>query len=205
MRAPFFKFKPDDFQFGVMIGLAFRYFSGQNDWINRELIMPLSEEKLVIVRKGLGVKYYKAPLSELAYPPHRVEYKKEGEHKVVVEMVTQRGTELYARIIVFVVLGVGCTMWWAFAPYGGGDLGPGFRAIEGSYEQFLNMSHTVEGFKRMSFCEESNTGDNATRILERVFPFTEVKIPAQGPALQAVGIAIILGILLTMGALPECT
>ena len=94
-----------------------------------------------------------------------------------------------------------CHYFSSFGPIDG-NTGPTFQGIN-DYAPFYNEAHVATGFKRVNFTEVNNVAENVADMLEHQPPFNDIKIPAQGPILKGIGLAVILGIFITLNLLPE--
>lgn len=119
--------------------------------------------------------------------------------KVIVEIYTSY-LGLYGRFIVLVVAGVGCTVWYTFSPtleVPAASMVEGFPPFA-SYESFFCGEHIEPGLNKISLTESSETLSSAEAALrDDNNPFRGVPIPASGPALQAVGLGLMVGVLLS--------
>lgn len=134
----------------------------------------------------------------------------------VMEFITYyKGS--YGRLIVFISLGVGCTVWYTFLPGAIESVPPEIlvpRALP--YDYFKNVDYHLAHFKKMSFVEYKYITDQVLSALENVYPFSEINLPSINPdeasnvstsdarnnasnAKVALGLGIIVAVYLAMG------
>lgn len=98
------------------MGLGFHFLPGQDSYLLKEFDLPDSFDRLHFLSNSLGLRYNSRAISEdLLYPySHsgsgmRVLLPEENLTKILVEVITfSQG--MYGRFLVYVCLGVGCTV-----------------------------------------------------------------------------------------------
>lgn len=131
----------------------------------------------------------------------------------VMEFITSYNGS-FGRLIVFVSLGVGCTVWYTFLPGVIESVPPEIlnpKALP--YDYFKNVENDLAHFKKMSFVEYKYITDQVLSALENVYPFSEINLPSINPdnastsearnnasnAKVALGFGIIVAVYLAMG------
>jgi hypothetical protein len=201
LRAPF---APADFLIpaahGIKLGVGFRFTPGQQKFLFRELMLPVYLDKLLVFSGELGLTYYTAPLNPSAIPVHGIgDLVESDRNKVLIEVLTD-GVGKYGRILVLVILGVGCTTWFSFIPHGT-DIGSTFQPFD-DYAPFFNDQYVTPGFDKCRFVETQNVSRNVGTLMQNP-PFTELEIPANGYMLKAVGLGVMIAIFVALGITPE--
>lgn len=145
--------------YDIIIGLGFRFHPGQSQFLLHELKLPKSFDRLSFFSNSLGLSYNRRPLnaeSLFTFSSSGVGLRglvTEGgnSYKILVEVITFYNC-LYGRFLVLVCLGIGCTVWYGFAP------GSSFHAPDvslfapfDSYEPFFHMEHYAPGFHRVLY------------------------------------------------------
>ena len=123
--------------------------------------------------------------------------------KTLVEVISY-SNGIYGRFLVLVCLGVGCTVWYTFAP-GSCDHAPKVSAFApfDSYDPFFSMEYYAPGFNRISFVESRDVSASVESAMKNEHPFAGITIPASGPALKAVGLGLMIVIFLAVGIVPD--
>lgn len=198
--------------YDVRLGLGFRFFPGQSQFLNHELNLSESFDQLVFLRKSLGL--YQSKLSlQTMYHFCRAGAGLRGiateglSNKILVEVLSYFNG-FYGRFIILYYVGVGCTVWYGFAP-GNPTFAPdsSLFAPIASYEPFLNMDYEVPfqlGFSKMTFLETVESGGVSASVESAMAsePFAEVTIPANGPVLMAVSVSVMLAVFMATGIIP---
>lgn len=148
--------------------------------MNQEIGMPASMllDGLVFWRNALGLKYYTAPMRHHPQSSRGVCDVIEGPpmQKVVVEVLTQYAG-FSCRILVLVVLGLGCTAWYSFMPVVE-EMPHTFPYIN-DYAPFYNEAYTAIDMKRVSFTEVNKVEENVAKILDDQTPFKDLNMLGQ--------------------------
>jgi hypothetical protein len=121
---------------------------------------------------------------------------------------------MYGRLIIFVSLGVGCTVWYTFLPGVPEVAPPGILVPrELPYDSFKNVDFHFTPFKKMSYVEYKYITDQVLSAFENVYPFSEINLPSinsdgSNPdginpdgsnARVALGLGFIVAVFLAMG------
>lgn len=214
LRAPFVEyprqFLDSSFQsYDIrMLLIGFRFLPG---FLHHELQLPESFDRLTFLRNSLGLTYNRIPLTEdslFSFSHSGVGLRSlvnstAGITKILVEVITFYNG-LYGRYLVLVTLGVGCTVWYAFAP--GTDIQPPLGGVFSpfdSYDPFFNTDYFVPGFRCVGFVESHDVSASVASALGNEPPFAEITIPASGPVLKAVGLGVMVAIFLAIGIVPN--
>jgi hypothetical protein len=127
----------------------------------------------------------------------------DGFTNILVEVITHYGGR-YGHILVQVCLGIGCTVWYAFAP------GSSLQAPDSSvfapfysYDQFSNMVYYAPGFRRVGFVERNDVSASVVSALGNDLPFAGITIPASGDVHKAVGLGVMVAFFLAVGLVPN--
>lgn len=126
----------------------------------------------------------------------------EGLTKVLVEVLTfYEG--MYGRFLVLVTLGLGCSVWYNFAP-GTYSVPPSdwLTPIE-CYDPFFNMEYNSPLFRRVSFVETNDVSASVESAFTKEVPFAEIVIPAGGNLLKAVSLGVMVAFFLAVGIVPN--
>lgn len=202
MKANLVKLAPLEYAQLFEIGIGFRSIPVSGGFRIKEVVMPASIfDELPLCRDALGLKYYMAHLRHHHESSHGVCDVIESPpiHKMVFEVITEYAGS-YGRILVLIVLGVGCTAWYSFIPVDG-DPAPTFPHIN-DYSSFYNEAYTATDMKRISFTEVHTVADNVRKILDSQSPFNMLNMQGQN-SLTAVGLAVILGVFITLKLFPD--
>lgn len=204
-----------------MMALGFRFMPGQCESLVRDIRIPETLASLRNLRDNLGLSLTKGtlnsgPLLKLKGAVSDIVFDKSSllASRVLVEAITFN-EGYFGRFIILVHMGVGCTVWYAFAPGGDGlhlpDQGlfaPLFRPIE-SYEPFFSCPdlHVQTGFNKMTLVEGNESPITPlTQAFSEEKPFLDIEIPR---TTQAVKVGLYLGlavaILLTFGISPNAS
>lgn len=214
LRAPFIDLPrhllDSSFQsYNILMGLGFRFLPGQSEFLNQELKLPESFDRLSFLSHSLGLSYNSRALSARSF----FSYSSSGGGlrglvtneftKILVEVITHYDGR-YGRFLVNVVLGVGCTVWYGF------ETGSAHHALESglfapldSYDAFLNMHYYAPGFRRLCFVERNDVSASVESAFGNELPFAEIKIPASGNVLKAVGLGVMVSFFLAVGLVPN--
>ncbi|CAI9277383.1 unnamed protein product [Lactuca saligna] len=112
---------------------------------------------------------------------------------------------MYGRLIIFVSLGIGCTVWYNFIPGVPEVAPPGILVPrELPYDSFKDVSFDIAPFMKMSYVEYKYISDQVLSAFDNVYPFNEIHLPsgntAEGSnARVALGLGIIVAAFLGMG------
>ncbi|KAL4553873.1 hypothetical protein LXL04_040147 [Taraxacum kok-saghyz] len=116
---------------------------------------------------------------------------------------------MYGRFIIFVSLGISCTVWYSFFPGDAEGLPPLEFLVnrEVSYEVFRNVDFHFAKFNKMSYVECRLITDQVLSAFENVYPFKEINIPIPtsinpddvSNTKAALGLGIIVAVFLTLG------
>lgn len=216
LRAPFlelprifldsFRFQPEK----QRIYFSFRFLPGQERFLHNDLQLPKSFDRLSFLSNSLGLSLIKRNLSS----GFLFTWSSSGAglrglvtqifEKLIVEVITH-SNGIYGRFLVQVCLGIGCTVWYAFAP-GSGDHPPVTDAFArfDSYAPFFRMEHQEPGFQKMSFVESTDVSALVELSLrDEKNPFAGITIPASGPVLKAVGLGLMVAIILAVEIVPD--
>lgn len=129
-------------------------------------------------------------------------------YRKVMEFITHyKG--MYGRFIIFVSLGISCTVWYSFFPGDAEGLPPLEFLVnrEVPYEVFRNVDFHFAKFNKMSYVECRLITDQVLSSFENVYPFTEINIPIPtsinpddvSNTKAALGLGIIVAVFLTLG------
>lgn len=197
--------------YNIRMLLCFRFLPGQDEMLLHELRLPQSFERFSFIKKHLGLSYNSGVLpmsSLLAYSSAGA-----GLRTVITDNVLQRLVEVityyegrYWRFLVLVCAGIGCTVWYGYE-YGASNVAPTgelFRRFE-TYDPFFNMEmeYYLPGFRRVCFVEINDVSASVESAFSEEVPFAEIKIPASGPLLKAVGLGVMVAFFLTVGIVPN--
>lgn len=215
LRAPFIELPQhlmESFQsYNIRMGLGFRFLPGQPQFLIQELKLPESFDRLSFISNNLGLSYNSKPLSDqlmFSFSSLGAGLRglvNERFTKILVEVITHYDG-MYGRFLVLVSLGIGCTVWYAFAP-GSADHSPdsSLFAPFDSYEPFLNKNYNAPNFSRVGFVERNDVSVSASVMsaMENEHPFAEITIPASGNVLKAVGLGVMVAFFLAIGIVPN--
>lgn len=131
--------------------------------------------------------------------------------KVLVEVLTER-PGWYGRYLALVVLGVGCTVWYAAEPTslvhetlvndpGRGVLG---GPIAGN---FTDLNYRPPGFQVAKYLQTGETGDVSLAVesFMKERPFIDLGFTASGLVLTAAGLGLMLAIAVAAGVEPTAS
>jgi len=216
LRAPFIDL-PRNFiesinSYDIIMGLGFRFHPGQSQFLQHELKLPKSFDRLSFLSNSLGLSYNSRALN--ADSLYSISCSgaglrglvTEGNYysKILVEVITYYNG-WYGRFLVLVSLGIGCTVWYGYAP-GSSLQAPDvslFAPID-SYDPFFNMEHYAPGFHRVGFVERYDVSASVESAFVNEPPFADITIPANGPVLKAVGLGVMVVFFLAVGLVPGC-
>lgn len=195
--------------YDVRIAIGYRFLPGQSQFLEHELQLPESFDRLSFLCNSLGLSYNSRALSEeslLSFSCAGAGLRglvTDELNKILVEAITYYDGN-YGRFLVLVSMGIGCTVWYALAP------GSCHKAPESSlfapldsYEPFFNMRYYAPGFRRIGFVERNDVSASVESAFGNELPFAEITIPASGPALKAVGLGVMVAIFLAVGLVPN--
>lgn len=125
-------------------------------------------------------------------------------NKILVEVITfNKNTGMYGRYMVLVCLGIGCTVWYRVASGTADEAPAAMLARLASYAPFFNMEYYSPDFTRVGFIERHDVSASVESALGNELPFSEIKIPASGPVLKAVGLGLMVAFFLAVGVVPN--
>lgn len=189
------------------MGLGFRFTPGQTQFLHNELKLPESFDRLSLISNSLGLSYNRVPAKSL------VSFSSSGVGlrgllndqltKILVEVITYYNGR-YGRFLVLVCLGIGCTVWYGFAPGVAHQPPEGnlFAPLE-SYASFFNMDYYEPSLHRVYFLERNDVTPSVELAMGNEHPFSEIRIPASGPVLTAVGLGVMVAFFLAVGIVPN--
>lgn len=196
---------------GIDMSLGLRFFPGQNRFINTNFKLPYSFDRLSNLSESLGLSYYRRPLSayNLASYSHSgpglLDLLNKGLKKVLLDVITIYEGR-FGRFLVLVILGVGCTVWYGFAPYDP-DIPPlgGIYKHFDTYDSFMNLNHYEPVFSRVGFVERTDVSGLVEKSFSEERPFEDIMIPAtaKGPLLNGVRLGVMIAIFLSVGLFPN--
>lgn len=168
VRAPFIEVPRNIFtdsssshSYDLIMGLGFRFLPGQSNFLQHELRLPSSFDRLSFISNSLGLS--RSPLSALTYYSSGLRSLiADGSSKILVEVITY-SNGWYGRFLVLVSLGIGCTVWYGLVP--GTSLhapDTNLFATFDSYDPFLNMDYHPIGFRRVCFVESKDVSASVT-------------------------------------------
>lgn len=215
LRAPFIELPrhfmdSSSFQsYDIRMGFGFRFLPGQSQFLTQELKLPESFDRLSFLSHSLGLSYNSRPLSAkslFSFSSSGAGLRglvTDGFTKILVEVITYYDGR-YGRFLVQVCLGIGCTVWYAFAP-GSALHAPdcSLFAPFDSYDPFFNMEYYAPGFRRVGFVERNDVSASVVSALGNELPFAEITIPASGHVLKAVGLGVMVAFFLAVGLVPN--
>lgn len=191
------------------MGLGFRFLPGQTEFLMQELQLPESFERLSFLSHSLSSSYNFSRISLESLLPYSCSgvglrgLVSDNLNKILVEVITYYdGT--YGRFLVLVCLGIGCTVWYNYAP-GTSDRAPDsnvFTPLE-SYEPYFYSNFYSPVFRKLDFVETHDVTALVDSILGNEEPFTDIRIPASGPVLKSVGLGLMVTLFLAVGLLPK--
>lgn len=214
LRAPFIEFPRNllsskSYDNDIKMGIGFRFLPGQTEFLNQEFHLPKSFDRFSFLYNSLGLSYNSRPLFVQGIFPYSWNgaglrgFVNDKLSKVLVEVITYyKG--MYGRFFVLVCLGVGCTVWYAFAP-GSADHAPAsdiFSSVD-SYDPFFKMDSNIPNFRRVCFVERNDVTESVASAFVNEHPFAEIEIPASGHALKAVGLGLMVAFFLAVGIVPN--
>jgi hypothetical protein len=173
------------------------------------LKLPECFDRLSFISNSLGLSYNYRPLS----PQSLFSISRSGAglrglvnngfNKILVEVITYTDG-MYGRFLVLVSLGIGCTVWYAFAPGSALHVPESclFAPLD-SYDPFFNMDYCAPDFSRVGFVERNDVSASVVSALENEPPFAEITIPASGHVLKAVGLGVMVAFFLAVGLVPN--
>lgn len=202
-----------------LLSLGFRFMPGQGDFLLKDLKLPETLDGLKGLRDNLGLTLSKDSL----YNRGILKFKGFSEihtkgslmmNRVLLEAITYNDG-FYGRFLVLVQIGVGCTVWYGFAPGdglnipidGSGSLISLFSPIE-NYEQFFYNpdSYVHPGFEKMTLMQNQ---ENTISVLSTAYteekPFVDIKIPNpnNNPTLiVGITLGLVVAVLLSVGISP---
>lgn len=212
LRAPFIEFTTNlkelssFLSYDIIMGLGFRFIPGQTQMLLKELKFPESFDRLSFISNSLGLSYNRVPAKSLtSFSSSGVGLRgllTDQLTKILVEVITYYNGR-YGRFLVLVWLGIGCTVWYGFAP------GVALQAPEGplfaplaSYDPFFNMDYYDNYLHRVDFLERNDVSPSVELAMGNELPFADINIPASGPVLTAVGLGVMVAFFLAIGIVP---
>lgn len=220
LRAPFIEIPPNLMDsslvqsYDIKMGLSFRFLPGQPDYLEEELKLPESFDRLTLLCNSLGLSSPRRPFS--AESLYYFSWSGTGLRgclvrpqvisSILVEVLTYFDG-YYGRFLVLVCLGIGCTVWYTLVP-GVPHQAPDISAYSAfapldSYQPFFNMEYISPGFRKVSFVESHDLSELVESTLANEQPFAEITIPASGPVLRAVGLGVMVAFFLAVGIIPN--
>ncbi|CAI9263219.1 unnamed protein product [Lactuca saligna] len=173
----------------AILALYFRFFPEHTRFQRYEFLMSNSAKKMLMFKGGLH---------------HCLDVLTRTPYKKVIEFITYyKG--MYGRLIIFVSLGIGCTVWYNFIPGVPEVAPPGILVPrELPYDSFKDVSFDIAPFMKMSYVEYKYISDQVLSAFDNVYPFNEIHLPsgntAEGSnARVALGLGIIVAAFLGMG------
>lgn len=200
-----------------MMSLGFRFMPGQGESLVKELRVPETLDGLRNLRDNLGLSLTKgtlsgAPLLKLKGVSDLIFNKSSMlASRVLVEAITFN-EGYFGRFLVLVQMGVGCTVWYGFAPGDGmnlpidGLLAPLFSPIENYDAFFMNPDvHVHPGFNKMTLVEGIESPVTPlTQAFAEEKPFLDIEIPKTNQSIiVGVSLGLAVAILLTFGITPN--
>jgi len=195
----------------LKMGFGFRFLPGQSEFLRQELKLPENFDKLTLIKNKMGLSYSSiSPFSDNMLP-----YRSSGAglrclvtnsiNKILVEVVTYCDGR-YGRILVLVCLGVGCTVWYGFAPgtFNCPPVGGVFTPFH-TYESFFDSNYYAPELTKIHLNERNDITDTVAHAIGNEQPFAEIMIPASGTVLKAVGLGVMVSIFLAVGIVPHAT
>ena len=195
--------------YDIFMGLGFRFLPGQFQFLNQELQLPESFERLYLINNSLGLSYNSRAISAQLLLPFSCAGAgmrgliTDGFTKILVEVITYYNGR-YGRFLVHVCLGIGCTVWYGFEP-GTANQAPvdGLFTPLDSYDPFFEMNYYAPGFRRVSFVERNDVSATVETAFGNDLPFSEIIIPANGQVLKAVSLGVMVAFFLAVGLVPN--
>lgn len=195
--------------YDISMNFCYRFQPGHNEFIFNEFKFPKCFDRLSLLSNSLGLSYNIRPLNEFSMNTHGCSGA--GLRSVVTNKITRILAEVityyegrYGRFLVLVSLGIGCTVWYGYAP-GSPYHAPDdslFSPLE-SYDPFFYMDYYAPGFRRIGFVERNDVSTSVEGAFVNEAPFADITIPAEGPALKAVSIGVMVAFFLTVGLVPN--
>lgn len=201
-----------------LLSLGFRFMPGQGDFLLKDLQLPETIDGLKGLRDKLGLTLAKDSL----YNRGILKFKGFSEihakgslmmNRVLLEAITYN-YGFYGRFLILVQVGVGCTVWYGFAPGDGLNIpldGAGsvislFSPIE-NYEQFFYNPDTYVhlGFEKLTLMQnEENTISVLATAYTQEQPFVDIKVPntSHPNLLLGVTLGLVVVVLLSVGISP---
>lgn len=173
-----------------LLSLRFRFMPGQSDFIFKNLRLPDTVDGLKGLRDNLGLTFSKDSLTNRGILKFEgfSEIHVKGSllmNRVLLGAITYN-SGFYGRFLVLAQIGIGCTVWYGFAPGEGLNI----PCCEGSvisllspidnYEQFLYNpdSYVYPGFEKMTLMEnQENTLSALSTAYTDEKPCQDIKIP----------------------------
>lgn len=200
-----------------MISIGFRFMPGQGEFIIKDLRAPDTLVGLRKLKDSLGLCLTKGglsstPLLKLKGLSDSVSNSMQSlASRVLVEVITFN-EGYYGRFLILVQMGIGCTVWYGFAPGDGINppiegLSPLFNPIDNYETIFTNPDvHVIPGFNKMTLVEGV---DNPAAPLSQAFaqdrPFMDIdiEIPRSNKSIiVGVSLGLAVAILFTFGINP---
>lgn len=129
--------------FGLCMSIGFRFFPGH--FLHNALLLPM--DKLSVLCDNLGLSYISKPLT-----PNTSLYFKDlissgDDHSNMVKQISAYDGKMW-RFMVLVVKGLGCTVWYKYAPYSlmEGTMPSDLSFAISSYSNFLDPNYLCPAF-----------------------------------------------------------
>lgn len=217
VKAPFIEAPSnliDEEQFkshGIRMEIGYRFLPSHIPYMLKDVKLPESLERLSLLFHSLGLVYFTKPLHD----NYILEINNHGTglyslvhpsnySKVLVEVLTNSESGWYGRFLVLVSLGIGCTVWYATesrsAPI---DMVMRLYSQLDSYYPFFDSQYSDHFFRKASFMEKNDISELVVSAINNEFPFAEIKIPANGPMLKAVGLGVMIAFFCAVGVVPS--
>nr|GLL21609.1 unnamed protein product [Ipomoea trifida]GMD87872.1 Protein Ycf2 [Ipomoea batatas]GME06073.1 Protein Ycf2 [Ipomoea batatas]GME19731.1 Protein Ycf2 [Ipomoea batatas] len=217
LKAPFIEYPraymgslPSD-SCDLTMGFGFRFLPGQSEFLTQDLKLPESFDRLSFIKNTLGLSYSSiSPFTDSMLPycssgAGLRSFVNENLNKILVEVITYCDGS-YGRFLVLVSLGIGCTVWYGYAP------GSVYSAPEGgvftpfnTYSSFFDALYDAPNFRKIHFLERNDISESVANAIGNEQPFAEIMIPASGNALKGVGLGVMVAFFLAVGIVPHAT
>lgn len=185
--------------------------NGQGAFLEQELRLPDTFQRLSFIRQSLGLIYNRASLrAKTLFELSRTDVgfrslvSEKNLNKILIEVITEYNGK-FGRFLVYVCLGVGCTVWYGMIPSVGDHL-PEDLLLETfrSYEQFFKPETVTPILpQKVHFLEGKDVSSTLASAFRNEQPFADITIPANGPVLTAVSLGIMVAICIAVGIVPN--
>lgn len=199
-----------------IMSIGFRFMPGQGEFLVKDLRAPDTLVGLRKLRDSLGLSLTKGTLSSTPI------LKLKGisdtvsnsmqllASRVLIEAITFN-EGYYGRFLILVQIGIGCTVWYGFAPGDGmtlpvEGLTPLFNPITNYDTIFTNPDvHVLPGFNKMTLVEGvNNPAEPLSQAFAKDMPFMDIEIPQSNKSiLVGVSLGLAVVILFTFGINPS--